>query len=228
MSQGKSALMIAGLIVASVLAGTGLGLAVSQEGGFSGIATTVTQTTTMSGQNASAPYVLTLIITTDNGFNSTIGDQPAYYVLGPSGLESSVNITLPAHRLIELVISNYDEGNASLSAPQYANVTGTEQGSELVYNNTAINSTEGPSGIVLRGSQSVSSLPLTEISHTFTVPSLGLNLPMASESTVVAYFTTGAAGTYVWLCETACGVGANGFAGAMSTPGWMNGSIVVN
>lgn len=130
--------------------------------------------------------------------------------------------------MIELVISNYDEGNASLSAPRYVNVTGTEQGSELVYNNTAINSTEGPSGIVLRGSQTVSSLPLTEISHTFTVPSLGLNLPMASESTIVAYFTTGAAGTYVWLCETACGAGTNGFAGAMSTPGWMNGSIVVS
>jgi hypothetical protein len=228
MSQSTSALMIVGLIVASVLAGIGLGLAASQEGGFDGVATTVTQTTTVSGQNTSAPYILTLIITTDNGFNSTIGDQPAYYVLGPSGLESSANITLPAHRLIELVISNYDEGNASLSAPQYANVTGTEQGSELVYNNTAINSTEGPSGIVLRGSQTVSSLPLTEISHTFTVPSLGLNLPMASESTVVAYFTTGAAGTYVWLCETACGAGASGFAGAMSASGWMNGSMVVS
>jgi len=224
--------MIAALIVASVLAGTGLGLAASQEGGFGGVATTITQTATSSGQNTSAPYVLTLIITTDNRFNSTTGDQPAYYVLGPGGLESSANITLPAHRLIELVISNYDEGNASLSAPQYANVTGTELGSELgselVYNNTAINSTEGSSGIVLRGSQTVSSLPLAEISHTFTVPSLGLNLPMASESTVVAYFTTGAAGTYVWLCETACGAGTNGFAGAMSTPGWMNGSIVVS
>ena len=38
----------------------------------------------------------------------------------------------------------------------------------------------------------------------FTVPSLGLNLAMASESTIVAYFTTGARSAYVWLCETAC------------------------
>jgi len=67
-SQSSSAIMIAALIVASVLAGTGLGLAASQEGGFGGIATTITQNDTSSGQNASAPYVLTLIITTDNRF----------------------------------------------------------------------------------------------------------------------------------------------------------------
>lgn len=91
--------MIAALIVASVLAGTGLGLATSQEGGFGGITTTITQTAMLSGQNASAPYVLTLIITTDNRFNSTIGDQPAYYVLGSNGLESAANITLPGTSL---------------------------------------------------------------------------------------------------------------------------------
>jgi hypothetical protein len=227
MNQSASSLLIAGLIVASVLAGAGLGLAASQNGGFSGAAITVTQTTTVSGQNTSAPYVLTLIVTTSNRFNSTIGDQPAYFVLGPKGLESAANITLPAHRLIELVISNYDQGNATLAGPQYANVAGTNDGSMLVYNNSAINSTEGPNGIVLRGSQTVSSLPLSEISHTFTVPSLGLNIPMASESTVVVFFTTGAQGTYTWLCETACGAGKGGFGGAMSTPGWMSGSLTV-
>src|SRR5271169_1350655 len=106
MGQGTSALMVAGLIVASVLAGAGLGLAVSEKGGFSGTASTVT--TTVNGGNTSAPYVLTLIITKQNLYNSTVGDQPAFYVLGPSGLESSANIKLPAHQLIEIVITNYD------------------------------------------------------------------------------------------------------------------------
>jgi hypothetical protein len=40
-SQSTSAIMIAGLIVASALAGAGLGLAVSEKGGFSGTGTTV-------------------------------------------------------------------------------------------------------------------------------------------------------------------------------------------
>ncbi|MGA2663779.1 MAG: hypothetical protein ABSF83_02390 [Nitrososphaerales archaeon] len=226
MNQGPGALMIVGLVVASVLLGVGVGLTASQNAVF-GSSSTVTETTTVSGQNASAPYVLTLIITTGNYFNSTTGDQPAYYVLGPGGLQSAANITLPANRLVELVISNYDEGNASLASPQYASVNGTVDGSELVYNNTAINSTEGPNGITLRGSQTVSSLPLSEISHTFTVPMLNLNLPMASESTIVAYFRTGSAGTFLWLCESACGSGADGTAGAMSTPGWMTGTLTV-
>jgi len=224
MRQGVSAFMIIGLIAASLLAGAGLGLIASQNGGFSGTGATVTTTTV---GNSTEPYVLTLIITTENDFNSTVGSQPAFYVLGPNGLESSANISLPAHRLIELVITNFDEGNASLAAPQYTNVMGTSDGSELVYNSTAINSTEGPNGILLRGSQRVSSLALNQISHTFTVPSLGLNLPMASESTIVAYFTTGGAGSFIWLCESACGSGADGTAGAMTTAGWMTGAITV-
>ncbi|MGD0637505.1 MAG: hypothetical protein ABSA72_05655 [Nitrososphaerales archaeon] len=226
MAQGISAFMVIGLIVASVLAGVGVGFIASQNGGFGGVGGTVTQTGT-NGQNSSSPYVLSMVITTGNTFNSTIGDQPAFYVLGPNGLVSSANITLPANSLIELVITNFDNGGANVSAPQYANVMGTTTGSELIYNNTAINSTEGPNGMTLRGSQDVTSLPLSEITHTFTVPGLNLNLPMASDSTIVAYFKTGAAGSLVWLCESACGSGADGTQGAMVTSGWMTGAITV-
>jgi len=224
MAQGISAFMIIGLIVASVLAGVGAGFVASQNGGFSGIGATVTQT---NGQNSSTPYVLSMVITTGNTFNSTIGTQPAYYVLGPNGLVSAASITLPANSLIELVITNFDNGGANLSAPDYANVMGTTTGSELIYNNTAINSTEGANGMVLSGSQSVTSLPTSEITHTFTVPGLNLNLPMASDSTIVAYFKTGAAGSFVWLCESACGSGADGTQGAMITTGWMTGALNV-
>jgi hypothetical protein len=161
MVQGISAFMVIGLIVASVLAGVGAGFIASQNGGFGGIGSTVTQTGA-NGQNSSSPYVLSMVITTGNTFNSTIGDQPAFYLLGPNGLVSSADITLPANSLIELVITNFDNGGANISAPQYANVMGTTTGSELVYNNTAINSTEGPNGMTLSGSQSVTSLPTSE------------------------------------------------------------------
>lgn len=110
--------------------------------------------------------------------------------------------------MIEVIIISFDQGNASLVSPQDANVTGTVGGTMSVYSNDIVNSSEGSSGINVNGTLTVSSLSPSLISHTFTVPSLGLNMPMASESTVVAFFTTGAPGNYVWLCESACGSGA--------------------
>jgi hypothetical protein len=173
--------------------------------------------------------MLTMVITTNNLYNSSVGTQPAFFVQGSNGLESSANITLPAHRLIEVIIMNFDSGNATFVGPQYENVTGTVNGTMTFYNNDAMNATQGPSGIVLQGAQTVSSLSpqLELLSHTFTVPSLGLNIPIAAESTEVAYFTTGGPGSYTWLCESLCGSGANGLEGAMSTAGWMNGVLTV-
>jgi hypothetical protein len=215
------------LIVVGLVLSTGLGYY------FGSITTTqqstTTETTTVSSSSvSSSPFMLTLVITTNNQFNSSVGDQPAYYVLGPNGLQSSANITLPANRMIEVVIQNYDQGNATPSLPEYYNVTGTVNGTMSVVDNNVVNSSEGPSGIVIAGTQVVSSLPPSMISHTFTVPQLKLNIPVAAETTDIAYFVTGASGTYVWFCTTPCGSGAEGTAGAMDTLGWMSGSITVS
>jgi heme/copper-type cytochrome/quinol oxidase subunit 2 len=217
---------IIGLILFALVLSTGLGY-------YFGSITTpqqsqvTTSTTTSTSSITPSPYVLTLVITTANTFNSSVGQQPAYYVLGPNGLQSSANITLPANRMIEVVIMNYDEGNATPISPQYYNVMGTVNGTMSVISNNVINSSEGPSGIVITGTQTVSSLPAALISHTFTVPGLNLNIPVAAETTVIAYFMSGAAGNYAWFCTTPCGSGQDGLAGAMSTPGWMSGSIAV-
>ena len=227
--QGSSAavrvamvFIIAILIAASGIAiGYGFGTTVQ----ISAQGTTVTKT--ISGSNSSAPYVLTLVITTGNFFNSTFGDQPAYYVLGPNGLQSSAQIVLPANREIELVIVNYDDGAANLSSSQYATVAGTVNDQMTVVNNTDVNSTMGSSGIQIRGGVSVGSLPVADVSHTFTIPSLGINVPVGTSSTEVVYFTVDTPGTYTWYCMTACGTGTNGLGGAMATKGWMTGSLVV-
>src|SRR5208337_3550135 len=61
-----------------------------------------------TGSN-STPYMVTLLETMGNEWNSTAPEsQPKFFVAGPTGLESSANISLPAHRLIELVIISYD------------------------------------------------------------------------------------------------------------------------
>jgi hypothetical protein len=227
--QGNVPLVRAGAILVIVVLIAAAGIAVGY-----GIGTTVrisaqgtTVTSTVAGSNSSEPVVLTLVITTGNFYNSTFGEQPAFYVLGPNGLQSSAQIVLPAHRQIELVIVNYDDGSANLTGSQYEGVTGTLNNQMNIVNNTMVNSTQTSSGIQVRGAETVGSLPANEIAHTFTVPSLGINIPVGTSSTEVAYFTVDSPGTYDWFCMTACGGGADGLGGAMSTPGWMTGSLVV-
>lgn len=185
-----------------------------------------TASSTVSATNSSEPYVLTLVITTENFFNSTFGDQPAFYVLGPNGLQSSARITIPADRLIKLVVINYDDGSANLSSSQYGMVAGTINSQMTLVNNTIVNSTMSSSGIQVRGEENVTSLPADSIAHTFTIPSLGINIPIGTSATEVAYFMVNTPGTYSWFCMTACGAGPEGLDGAMSTPGWMTGSLV--
>jgi heme/copper-type cytochrome/quinol oxidase subunit 2 len=212
--------IVAAIAAAGIAVGYGFGTTVQ----VASLNTTVTST--VSASNSSEPYVLTLVVTTENFYNATFGDQPAFYVLGPNGLQSSAHITIPAHRLIKLVIINYDDGAANLSSPQYQSVAGTVNDQMMVLNNTMINSTMTASGIQIRGGENVTTLPADEIAHTFTIPSLGINVPIGPSSTTVVYFMVNTPGTYTWFCMTACGAGADGLEGAMATPGWMTGSLV--
>ncbi len=208
--------------------GIGYGIGASVFSPPSAQTVTVTASSSASASNSSAPYVLTLVITTENTYNSTTGTQPAYYVLGPNGLESSANIALPAHRLIKLVIICYDDGAANLTGSQYANVSGTQNNTVSVVNNTNVNSTQGAAGMQLSGGQSVSSLPADGVAHTFTIPQLGINVPIAPSSTVTAYFTINQTGSFTWFCMTLCGSGPTGLSGAMETPGWMTGHLAAS
>ncbi len=226
MAYNPTPVLIAVLIMGSMVPGGGIAFVATQNSSNT-ITSTVTSTQQATSSNSSAPFILSLVITTNNMFNSSVGDQPAYYVLGPNGLQSSANISLPANRMIEVVIMNYDQGNATPINSQDDNVSGTVNGTMSVISNNVVNSSEGPSGIVITGTQTVSSLPAALISHTFTAPQLNLNIPVAAETTVIAYFMTGGPGNYPWFCTTPCGSGSSGLAGAMETPGWMSGSIVV-
>jgi hypothetical protein len=222
-SSLTSGLTIAVLAAALILAGYGAAIAVGGAGGKTVSTTTVISTTTAgTNSSSSSPFVLTLVIATNSVYNSTEGQQPAYFVLGPSGLQSSANISLPANRLIKLVIVNYDDGNATLEVPNDNVVSGTTNGTIFVASNDNINSSQGASGIVVKGGQNLSSVPVADVAHTFTVPSLNLNIPVPTSSTVVAYFTVSKSGTYLWFCETSCGDAP------MSTRGWMTGSLVAS
>jgi len=90
----------------------------------------------------------------------------------------------------------------------------------------------------------VSSVSNQMIAHTFTVPSLGINVPLpiagmsrsmgsmdgpAGPTTVRFTFHAPATpGTYLWLCATPCGTGPYGISGAMHLNGWMRGHLIVS
>ena len=181
--------------------------------------------TASSTDGTQGPYSLTLVITTGNTINSTVGEQPAYYVLTSHGLEPTANISLPVNTLIELTIVNYDDGNASLTSPGYANVQGTVNGTITYVSDTNTNSSQGQEGISVKGGETVSSVPASDVAHTFTIPSLGINIPVPVSSTVTAFIKIDKAGTNSWFCETACGSGDTGLEGAMSTDGWRTGRV---
>jgi hypothetical protein len=212
--------MIVGFLAVLAIAGL-FGVA----NGVAGIESVMAQTVASSSSPSNSTYVLTLVITTDNTYNSSIGQQPAYYIVGPNGLESSANITVPSDQPIELVIVDYDDGSATLTVPQDANVTGVP-GGIFVVSNTNVNSSQGPSGIEINESSLITQVPPSLIAHTFTVSGL-LNIPVEMSSTTIANFTLTTPGTYAWSCNTECGSGPNGTAGPMNTPGWMEGSLVV-
>lgn len=124
---------------------------------------------------------------------------------------SPADFVVPAHRLITVVIRNLDDGTAPLLKGdlKYDRVLGALGGVELINHKL------------------VSGIANQDVSHTFTIPQLGLNAPIPASSTVEFTFRTPGPGTYTWVCMAPCGTGPNGMGGAMATNGYMTGTMVV-
>ena len=223
--RAVSTLAAVSMFVIALIIGGGAVGTIMNANSQSQSSTTATTTTTSSSSpstNASGVYKLTLAITVNNAWNSTTS-APRYWVLTPNGLDSSVNISLPAHTLIQMTIIDFD--SASALPAQFAQVSGTVGNLVYVINGT----TAAGENINLTSAAAVSSLnPNTEVAHTFTVPQLGLNIPVAANSIEVANFYINQTGTFLWHCEDPCGYGPYGWAGPMSAPGWMEGNVTVS
>ncbi len=128
-----------------------------------------------------------------------------------------LNFSVPANTVITVNIENYDLGGAPLTKSwPYTTVTGV------------INKTATENG------HPISSLPITEIAHTFTIPKLNVNVPITlnpdsgqTYATVSFQFNSGAPGTYLVRCFVPCGTGSTGWDGPMATNGMMMGQITV-
>ncbi len=142
-------------------------------------------------------------------------NQPGYHKDWPAYSPST--LVVPAHSLVTITIRNYDLGDTPLP-----------NGSPF----TSVQGTFG--GVASANGRVYTTLAAEKIAHTFTLPQLGINVPVPGDAVagkpyVEVSFTirTGAAGSYYFRCMDPCGIGSIGWEGPMVTPGYMLGTLTV-
>jgi hypothetical protein len=135
---------------------------------------------------------------------------------------------LPAHTLVTVTLYQFDTATG-LRNPFLAQVRGTQGGTATINGKTL--------GVV----------NADDASHTFTVPALGVSVPLpgvsdnaknpcsaapcslANDHTTITFsFMTPGPGTYRWQCFVPCAAAfIFGNGGPMQTLGWMSGELVV-
>jgi hypothetical protein len=155
-------------------------------------------------------------------------DWVTYMIKDSSGRwQHSTIYKLPAHTTVNVTIYQYDTATG-LRNPFLAQVRGTIGGTATL------------------NGKPLSVLNADDASHTFTVPDLGLSVPLAgisdtatntcsatpctneAHTTISFSFRTPGPGTYRWQCFVPCGASfIFGNGGPMQTLGWMSGELVV-
>ena len=176
---------------------------------------------TSEKSSGSKTYRLVLVEPMNTAWNATVA-QPRFFVLGNNGLESSANISLPAKTLIQLTIVSYD-GPTPGSTADEVKVTGTVGNNMYVINSTVASMSDP----TMQWGKNVSSVPIDSLAQTFSIPSLGINVPVPGGDMVTTYLYFNQTGVFNWVCLTPCGLGPNGGNGAMTQPGWMQGQVNV-
>ncbi len=160
-------------------------------------------------------------------------DWVSYFIQDPQ-TKAWVHTTLfrvPAGSRVDMTIYGYD-GCTPLRNPIWSQVTGTIGNVEYVDGKPyhEINSWSG-----------------CNVGHTFSIPGINLNVPMATPSNpnaslcgtspctsgprrvmTFSFMTPHATGSYFWQCRVPCGGGfLTGFGGPMQTFGFMTGNMEV-
>ena len=184
-----------------------------------------------AGHKAGQPVDLTVQTVGSIGF----GPHPSwvsYLTRTPSGTWVPTTLwNLPAHTRVNMTILQYDSGS-SLRNQFLGQVSGTA-GGVMYLNGAPVSLVDSNSG--------------NGVGHTFTVPSLGIDVPLVAISsnaknpcsaapctpnfdhnTVTFSFTTPGPGEYPWQCFVPCGLGfLYGNGGPMQTIGFMGGFLKV-
>lgn len=129
----------------------------------------------------------------------------------------STVLSVPAHSVITVTIRNFDlDPTQAPDGSPYTRVQGTV------------------GGVAYADGQAYTALDRTGIAHTFTIPQLGLNVPIPSRAArgkhaviVTFSFRTADPGTYRWQCFDPCGDGPDGLGGPMADLDYMRGTLTV-
>ncbi|HVB54080.1 MAG TPA: hypothetical protein VNF24_07810 [Candidatus Acidoferrales bacterium] len=188
------------VLAAVVLAG----LFVSGAAGFSTLQTATAVAATPGGGTR---VPLTIV--------TTAGPQQDWPAFEPS------SFSIPTSRLVTITVTNLDSATPLPAAlGTHAKVTGVVGDVEtevpirdvLPYQATGV-------------ARTVSAISLNVVSHTFSIPSLGINVPIAANSRTSFTLQVAKAGSYSWICFDPCGGGTAGFAPPMGLPGYMAGTV---
>jgi hypothetical protein len=141
--------------------------------------------------------------------------------VGPAVLPSAV--TVPANSDVTVTIMNFDDVTPLTGAyTKFAIAAGIAgKFTTVIVNRT------NPNGPATAPAQTLAAVDPAIVSHTFTIPSLHLNVPLLASSRTTFTFHTGAAGKFEWHCQDPCGTGPAGWSGAMSVQGYMGGELTV-
>ena len=187
------------------------------------LAATVTGTTTAAIELSTYPDSSAITYRRTNG---GVGPHPDCVSYGPT-----TNLQVPAHTLVTVTIKQYDTGEA-IPNPFLAEVHGTVGGTMTV------------------DGKQVKGIDAEHVGHTFTIhnfpstkqdplfvsvplPAVADDAPAAPGSdfpaphVVTFQFMTGSAGTYAWNCQFPCGDNYASMGGAMSSYGYMSGTLHV-
>jgi hypothetical protein len=169
---------------------------------------------------------------------NTVTNHPAwvsYFIQNPQTKQwvHTTYFEVPAGVRVNMTIYEYD-GCTPLRNPNWGRVTGTIGGVEYV------NGTPTPV---------LNSWAECSVAHTFTMPGLDINVPLASPMTLkenqnlcsvspctsgphnvvtFSFMSPAGGGIFRWQCTIPCGLGyLDGNGGPMSTPGYMSGQMEV-
>ena len=164
---------------------------------------------------------------------STHPDWVSYFIQNPDDRTSGCtprSSRCPAGSKIDMTIYGYD-GCTPLRNPYFGKVTGTLGG--VIY-------VDG------KPTRQINSWSGCNVGHTFSIPGINLNVPMASpgltanlcgtspctsgpkKTVTFSFMTPKVTGTYFWQCRVPCGGGfIDGFGGPMQTIGFMTGNMEV-
>ena len=229
MARDREFTAIAVLVIVGIVFSGLLGFYISTLGGGRGNATT-TVTVTGSSSSTSIPTTSSTTNTSKTNSSSTIANHVVVPDFGGSGVDAFVlasnlaggsvpspatnttapgpndnNITIAAGTTVTFVLTSIDTAINE-------NFSGTVPTPFTVYNDTA-------NGVIASNYTKGQSL-FMQMGHTFTINSMGVNVPIPPDTIVKFNLTFSNPGTYEYVCLTPCGPG-------MGVNGYMQGYVIV-